>query len=256
MLLKSLFAGLTLISASVFSLDGTLTISPDLDQIADLDNKDARCHDLKRRHKNCTKPGKPTGPTGATGATGSTGSTGSSGFTGPTGSTGVTGPTGAISSNNAYTQSQFPQYFLSTNTFPMKVTFPGTSPFFVGTGITYDSINNDFIVDSSGRYLVNIDFTGSFFDPNSPSTRLDGLVSLTLLQNNNLTVGKSIISPYSPTNPSPDLSVFSLGGTILIDLAASDRLALAVESITNLSNFGPITFELNYPALITIIKIQ
>lgn len=172
------------------------------------------------------------------------------------GPTGATGATGALSANNAFSESQAVQSFNSPDTpLPAKVIFPNTSPPFIGTGITFDSINNDFILPVTGRYLVNVAFTGFFFDPAVPTIGLSGLVELEFLLNNTLDVGH-LASPSTSASPPSDLSIFSLSGTFLVNAAAGDRLALAVSSITDLSGSGPISFAINTSASITIVQVE
>lgn len=173
------------------------------------------------------------------------------------GQKGATGATGASSPiNNAYTQSVEGQFFVSNQTiFPSKFVFSGAIPPFTATGITYDSTTNDFILPSTGKYLINVQFTGFFIDPMS-GISLDGSANFEFLINNIPFVGNSFQSPTTTFLKPNVLTVFSLGATILVTVTAGDRVSLAVASVANLDEPQPITLGINAPVLITFVQIE
>jgi hypothetical protein len=82
----------------------------------------------------------PTGPTGLNGNTGPTGPTGLNGNTGPTGGIGNTGPTGGIGNTGPTGPTGLNGNTGSTG--PTGPFTPGLSAFIVGTGGTYDTIED------------------------------------------------------------------------------------------------------------------
>jgi hypothetical protein len=118
-----------------------------------VDTNNRRIKIIINENCKCCLPG-PTGPTGQTGPHGNTGPTGFPGQTGDLGPTGPTGPTGAAGGLTQYA------YFYNSSQQVIPGAFPGNRVDFPNagnantTGITYDTVNHQFVFANPGTYQV------------------------------------------------------------------------------------------------------
>lgn len=153
--LFSLFLILQSSFSSPFIHGSQADVKQETTEMRNESDKAATRHDAckKAHHFPLTKKG-PRGPTGSQGPTGSTGSTGATGGTGATGATGIAGPS-------------FGQYISAASLINQTICSSNLAfeLIYAQAGLTYDSVDDEFIIHQSGVYTINV-----WFDSDTPQS--------------------------------------------------------------------------------------